>query len=516
VTEFNTDKYDSRREWLVRLEGVTLRVRDRLLLEGTDWVIGSKQHWAVIGPNGAGKSTLVGALTGEVPIVRGKIHFNPTRLSPDRIARVSFAHQRRLAAQADRRDEARCFSRQHDFQTVRQALRPAPVSDLREAPEFGPIADRLELQGLADRPVRYLSNGEIRKVLIARALMGSPRLLILDEPFEGLDPANRRNLMDGFRQWIGDRTRLVLVTHRLDEISDVFTHILAVRDGRVVYRAERTAGMQPQRIEKLYGAGTVQSPDPPLTADGCRRRRRGAQTGPLVALKHVTVRFGHTAVLCGVNWTVNPGENWAVCGPNGCGKSTLLKLIFGELPQAYANEVRVFGRRRGRGESVWEIKSRIGYLSPEFQIRYRKPIVALEVVLSGFFDSVGLYHRYTVRQRAAAENWMARLGICRLARQNFLALSQGEQRQVLLARAMVKRPSLLMLDEPCHGLDPRARQVILQQVDQLGRRPETHLIYVSHHAQEAPACLTHLFRFRPNGDGSYAYECARIRSSRRF
>ena len=497
-------------DWLVHLDRVTLRVRDRRLLKDTDWVIGPNHHWAVIGPNGAGKSTLVGALAGEVPVVGGKIRFNPDRLVPDQVGYVCFEHHRRLIAREERRGIARSFSRNFNFQTVQQILRPAATWDGTSSDTSSPIVDRLGMNDLLDRPLRHLSNGEFRKVLIARELLRAPRLLILDEPFEGLDPATRRDLMNGFERWTSPDTRLVLVTHRLDEISDFFTHVLAVRDGRVVYQAGRNSGMQRARIEKVY-AEAERNSDARLPVAGRRLCGKPTFAGSLVEMKNVTVAFGSTVVLQNLSWIMNAGENWAVTGPNGCGKSTLLKLIVGDHPQAYANEIRLFGRRKGSGENIWDIKRRIGYLSPEFQIHYRKSVPVLDVVLSGFFDSVGLYRRCSAAQRATAESWMDRLGVSHLAGRGYATLSQGEQRRILLARAMIKDPLLLILDEPCHGLDRNARQVVLTFIDQLGRRPETHLIYVSHHWEEAPPCITHELRFRRCGEEGYRYASMRNR-----
>ena len=159
-----------------------------------------------------------------------------------------------------------------------------------------------------------------------------------------------------------------------------------------------------------------------------------------------------------------------ILGPNGSGKTTLLNLITADNPQAYANRIYLFGRRRGSGESIWDIKQRIGIVSSEFQIRYRKPITAFEVVLSGFFDSVGLYRHASAGQKQMAEQWMAVLGIAHKSDKIFNQLSYGEQRMVLLARAMVKMPLMLILDEPCQGLDRTNRHRILEAIDIIGRR----------------------------------------------
>ena len=134
-------------------------------------------------------------------------------------------------------------------------------------------------------------------------------------------------------------------------------------------------------------------------------------------------------------------------------------------------------------------------ISAEFHIRYRKPIPAFDVVLSGFFDSVGLYRHATSEQRDAAGRWMQTLQIADKAERLFHTLSQGEQRMVLLTRAMIKSPRLLILDEPCQGLDPPSRDRLLGLIDRIGCRPDTQLLYVTHHRAEALSCITHELRF---------------------
>jgi molybdate transport system ATP-binding protein len=222
----------------------------------------------------------------------------------------------------------------------------------------------------------------------------------------------------------------------------------------------------------------------------------------LIEMRRVNVRYGSEVILADVDWTVRRGENWAVLGPNGAGKTTLLGMIAGDHPQAYANEIYLFGRRRGSGESIWEVKAPIGMISPEFQIRYRKGITALEVVLSGFHDAVGLYRRCSPMERETERDWLRHMGIADRADRPFPHLSHGEQRLVLLARAMVKSPALLILDEPCQGLDRENRRRFLSLIEGVGRHTATHLLYVTHHPDEVPDCITHVLRLGGGGGGS--------------
>jgi molybdate transport system ATP-binding protein len=216
----------------------------------------------------------------------------------------------------------------------------------------------------------------------------------------------------------------------------------------------------------------------------------------LVRIADASVRYDEVEVLHGVSWTIRQGENWALLGPNGSGKTTLLSLILGDNPQAYASDVEVLGHRRGAGESVWDVKHGIGYVAPEMQMHYEPDTAALAVVCSGLFDSVGLYRRPTPAQRQAAMAWLRRMGLARLTGRAFGDLSAGQQRVLLMARAMVKAPRLLVLDEPCQGLDAANRDRIVRLVDRMAAGGATGVVYVTHHFQEIPACVTHVLKLR--------------------
>ncbi len=218
----------------------------------------------------------------------------------------------------------------------------------------------------------------------------------------------------------------------------------------------------------------------------------GAPGNELIRMKNTTVKYHKVTVLDKVNWTVRQGDNWMILGPNGSGKTTLLKLVLGENQQAYANDIYLFGKKKGSGESVWEIKKNIGFISSELQAHYPTHLSAFDVVCSGFFDSIGLYRLCSNEQKDLARAWIDTLGIAYLAGQKFGQLSHGQCQLVLIARAMVKSPVLLMLDEPCDGLDITNRDRLLQLLGIIGERTDTHLIYVTHHKEEIIPCITHV------------------------
>jgi molybdate transport system ATP-binding protein len=487
-------------ETVVCFTSATLRIRDKFILHDTDWRIDQGQHWAVLGPNGAGKTTLVKALTGDVPVVQGAIDYSKAL----RAGYVSFEQHRQLIAREERRDASRYFSGNlEDISTVYEILLEIDGVAGRSAIDVERIAARLQIEHLLERDIRVVSTGEMRKVQIARALIQAPDMLILDEPFDGLDRAARGSLapiIDGLM----DHTRtVILVTHRQREILPNISHVLAVSDGRVLFQGRRQEVLIPSQMERLYPVSVAPSFSLPAGADK-EARDKSAGTDMLISMKNVRVQYGDTIVLDGLDWTVKSGENWVILGPNGCGKTTLLNLVTADNPQAYANEIYLFGRRRGSGESVWEIKRRTGYVSSEFQIRYRKPLTAFEVVLSGFFDSVGLYRDFTSAQKDIAEHWLEVLGIADKSDRIFSQLSYGEQRMMLLARALVKMPPLLILDEPCQGLDRINRGRILDAIDVIGRPNATTIVYVTHYPDEIPDCMTHMLQFKRRPDGVYS------------
>jgi molybdate transport system ATP-binding protein len=308
-----------------------------------------------------------------------------------------------------------------------------------------------------------------------------------------------------------DDTRTVLlVTHRQREILPNISHVLALGEGKILFQGRREEVLIPPRMERLYPSSFKTAFTIPSRKDGPTGEDGGVVPEVLIHMRNVTVKYDNTTALDNVSWTVKTGENWVVQGPNGCGKTTLLNLITGDNPQAYANEIYLFGKRRGTGESVWDIKRRTGIISSELQIRYRKPVTSFEVVLSGFFDSVGLYRDYTPTQKEFAEQWMEVLGIADKSDRIFSQLSYGEQRMLLLARSMVKIPQILILDEPCLGLDRTNRQRILDAVDVIGRHSETNIVYVTHYPGEIPACMTHMLQFEKEPSGRYRAECRRF------
>lgn len=337
------------------------------------------------------------------------------------------------------------------------------------------------IENLLEKDIRLLSSGELRKFIIVKALLSQPKVLILDNPYIGLDTASRE-ILNSLLQKIVDAgdTQVVLVLADPSDIPPMITHILPIKNRNLEIPACRTSFLSDFSLqEQLF----------PKTYPKAERFRLAinppSKTDEILRMEDIHVAYGHQTILDGFNWKIMKGEKWALLGANGSGKSTLLSLISGDNPQAYANKIHLFGKKRGTGESIWDIKKRIGYISPEMHLHYQKNIPCIDIVGSGFFDTVGLYIRCNEDQRRVALEWMKKFGIAHLKGVSFLQVSSGEQRLVLLCRVFVKNPDLLILDEPFHGLDATNKEKVKNIIENFCTQ-EKSLIFVTHYDDEIP------------------------------
>ena len=325
---------------------------------------------------------------------------------------------------------------------------------------LGELTALFALGDVLDKPLVTLSSGELRKFQLTRVLLGGPEILVIDNPYIGLDPPTRQSLTTVLATLAG-RTTLLLVLSRAAEIPPFITHVIPVADGVPGAKVGREA----------YLDAVL----PPA----------------VIRMRDVSIRYGDRVILDRLDWTVREGEHWALTGANGSGKSTLLSLICADNPRSYACDIELFGRPRGSGETIWDIKRRIGYVSPELHRAFQVDAPALDIVASGLFDTEGLYRHPDEEQYAAARRWMDEFGIAALAERPFLRLSSGEQRLCLVARAFVKDPPLYILDEPLHGLDEDQRRRVKELMDRHCGAPGKTLVMVTHYPEEYPACIDH-------------------------
>lgn len=484
------------------LRDATFRLGERLVFPHTTWSFGREQHWAVLGANGSGKSLFADALRGRLPLVRGELQYHfrpPPGLCPEEsIGHVSFEERRREVHGAVAQSRWNSIEQDgalkvRDFLSYEQVMEvnPFEVTARHQGARRGferrraRAAALLRVEPFFERTLLSLSNGETQRVRLARALCHPFRLLILDEPFFGLDAATRAYFRGLLEQLMATRLRVLLITTREEDLPKGVTHLLRVEACKVVWAGRREKrNERVKKIPKRFNTDTERGPSRP----------KANARAELVRLRNVTVRYGSATILRGVNWTVYEGESWALLGPNGSGKSTLLSLLLGDNPQAYVNDVRVLGRQRGTGDSIWDLKRQIGWVSPELHLHFDDAVSCFGVVASGFHETIGLFEPVTRAQRATAREWLERFDLLEFARNPLFTLSTGLQRMALLARALVKQPRLLALDEPCQGLDDAHRELLIRTVDDLLRSGEVTGIYVTHRAEEIPASVKRVLR----------------------
>lgn len=476
----------------------TFRLSDTKILKLDVLRLKAGESWAFVGSNGSGKSALARALAGELPLLEGSRQSDFTR-----ITRLSFEQLQKLVSDEWQRNNTDLLSPDEDDtgRTTAEIIQ----DEVKDATRCTQLAEQFGISHLLSRRFKYLSTGETRKTLLCQALMADPDLLILDEPFDGLDVGSRQQLADLLARLHAGGLTLVLVLNRFDEIPDFVQFAGVLADCTLTETGERAALLQQALIAQLAHSeklDTITLPEPDSPA--ARHALDAAQ--PLIQLNNGVVSYNDQPIIHHLNWTVNPGEHWHIAGPNGAGKSTLLSLVTGDHPQGYSNDLTLFGRRRGSGETIWDIKKHIGYVSSSLHLDYRVSTTVRNVILSGFFDSIGIYQAVSDKQHKLVQQWLDILGLdSRTADSPFHSLSWGQQRLALIVRALVKHPTLLILDEPLQGLDPLNRQLIRRFVDVLISEGETQLLFVSHHAQDAPDCITHRLTFIP-ADNIYRYE----------
>jgi molybdate transport system ATP-binding protein len=464
---------------LVELRNIRLTLGGKVVLSNVSWAVYRGEGWLVTGANGAGKTSLLQILAGRIwpdPGSQGgmrRYHFDKTASdSPigleGRLAWLSpETHQRfaRLDAPLSAGD-AILTGFAH---TLLLTHRPTPV----QRATARAFADKLGLARFWRRPFPELSQGQQRLVLLARALAAKPRLLVLDEFSDGLDCATQILVGAVIRQRLQAGVAVVVATHRSSDILPGLTRHLVMRKG-ATKEIPMTKGKPQHKLRKRIGKPLLLSP--------------GA---PILEFTHASISIGDHAkvkrILHDIHWTVLPGEHWAVLGPNGSGKSTLLRAIYGELPVARGGALQRFGRTE-RELPLPEARRQMGWVSPALHHNYTADNSVAEVVASGFQSSIGLLRSPSSHELVRAQAALCNLGVGRLAGRRWGTLSFGETRLVLLARALALKPRLLLLDEPCDGLAPGARNSFLRAVA-CAAQAGAQIIVAAHRAEDLPVCV---------------------------
>lgn len=489
---------------IIKIEKGITRMPEWRMAEPVDFDLCGNEHIAIIGPNGGGKSMFVDIITGRHPLLMHdpEYDFAPSNkeLISDNIKYITF---RDSYGDSDGTYYLQQRWNQHDIDestpTVRELLEEAYDLSGEDSDERrnlqAHLYDLFHIEHLLDKYIILLSSGELRKFQLTRTLLSSPRVLIMDNPFIGLDAETRDQLKELLTILSRERAlQIIIVMSRTDDIPDFITHVVEVRNMKVY----------PKTTVKSFLANRKSIEKPLL--DSCKKnailnlayKDSEYHCDEIIKASGVNIRYGTRTILKGLDWTVMNGDRWALSGQNGAGKSTLLSLVCADNPQSYACDISLFGRRRGSGESIWDIKKHIGYVSPEMHRAYCHDIQAIRVVASGLKDSVGLYAKPDDKEYEMCKWWMDIFGVADLGERSFLKLSSGEQRLILLARAFVKDPELLILDEPFHGLDNENRQLVTEIIEAFCRRRNKTLIIVSHYLDELPKCINRRLLLKRN------------------
>ena len=467
---------------IIACENVSIQLGGRTILDGVSFRIEEQENWAIAGDSGSGKSILAKAINHQI-FFRGEVKFigkDGKMLSPH-IVLIEQQHEFKNNSNVSNFYYQQRFNScdSDDALTLEEEL-----TKFSKGISY-PFIELLGLQPLLQKPLIQLSNGENKRLQLAKALIQEPDLLILDNPFTGLDINGRGLLKDIIRQLIEKGIRIILIAP-LSEIPEYFDKTVVLKQGKL--DGIFSAG------DLIFPVATLKSSKEILSQNQVDTIRKvyALQTFPfneVVRMERVNIAYNGKSILSDINWIIKKGERWAVAGPNGAGKSTLLSLITADNPQAYANDIWLFERKRGSGESIWDIKKNIGYISPELHLYFEKGISVLDAVASGFFDTIGLFRRPTPEQLEKISTWLNILGIADQATRMMHQLSLGQQRLVMLARALVKTPPLLILDEPTQGLDVNQTNNFKSVIEAICLVTDVTLIYVSHYKEDIPSVV---------------------------
>lgn len=525
---------------IIEIKGGVVRHPQFRMNAPIDFELLAGEQLAIVGDNGSGKTRLVDVLTGKcalMPMNGVKYDFAPSKakLVSDNMKYLSFRdsygtnegvyyYQQRwnqndieetplvrdLLAESFRvAEEGLTRKTVFDKFVVRDETPEQEAERLRqEAQDREEMHRELEkvkehlyeifhLEQLLDKHIILLSSGELRKFQLTKTLMTNPRVLIMDNPFIGLDVTARQQLGE-FLTLLTKETNVsvVLVLSKTDDIPDIITHVVPVKNltvGRKMTLQEYKESREPVSARMLSEEKERAILSLPDATDS-----DAAECDQVIDFRKVNIRYGERTILKELSFTVRRGEHWALNGENGAGKSTLLSIVCADNPQSYANDIVLFGHQRGKGESIWDIKKHIGYISPEMHRAFMRDIPAVDIVASGLSDVSGLYRKPKPEQRAVCEFWMDVFGIKQYADTTFLKLSSGEQRLVLLARAFVKDPSLLILDEPLHGLDLKNRRLVKDVIEVFCQRKNKTMLMVTHYREEYPKNIDHEIYLKKN------------------
>lgn len=486
-------------------QSLVLRSGVRTILRDISFSLSAGESMAITGSSGSGKTSLGRLIAGQLLPTSGELFIPQTR------RRTMVTQQDNFLSLSGRRSTY--YGQRYENQGMENsptiqgylekvASKENPGQAINEL--VGSVMETMHIDHLGDRKLLQLSNGERKRTQLAAALLQTPDLMVLDQPFVGLDVDSRDKLTKLIQQQMKAGISFVIICSP-KMIPDGISQVIELHQGQQL-QCSPASKFQP-KTEKIAIENEVISPE--LFSGLVNHDEKFEQ---IVGMKKVQVTIGGKQILKDIDWLVKPGEQWALLGHNGAGKTTLLSLVTADNPQGYTNDLVLFDRKRGSGESIWDIKNRIGFVSPELHLYFlrgegifntipglqSKPhshydaLSCMDVIVSGFKNEIGFASQPTDLERDLAERWFPVLGLEHLQDRLFIQASLGEQRALLLARALVKSPSLLILDEPCQGLDEEQTARFVNLLDQVCKHLNTTMVYVTHHRNEIPACVSKL------------------------
>ena len=539
---------------LISIKNCAVSDSKKTFIKNVNWELKNGEFWLVFGENGGGKAEFLRALCGIGPekfvlnCEDNSKYFNDFLDSCD-CEIVSLEQAAKLIEEERLNDESefvdggvdigrtgRFYIAQKIYETEnKKLLKNEPLPAKMQNLENDEVVKLCGISKISERGLKYMSTGEIRRTMLAAALLSKKKFLILSNPFAGLDVESRKILFD-FVCGIGSEGSslgstsfrgpiVVLCMDRWHEIPESITHVIEFSNKEVSFcgtkldfllfknlkKADETDNLidfSKQFSETLVDS-SVCVKDDDLDSGNLQNQSDSKESEEILfELKNVNVGWDGKLVLKNLSWKLKKGEHWLIQGPNGCGKTTLLELITGDNKQVYCNDVTIFGIKRGSGESIWDIKKHLGIVSYRLHVEYRMVgnTSIQNVIISGFKDSIGLYETPTDVEIQIAKKWLSLAGFEGRELESFGSLSYGEQRAILILRSVVKSPKILILDEPCHGLDENYRKKILNLMELIAEKGKTTMLHVTHDITEILSCEKHTLQFVPEEEPMYKIE----------
>ncbi len=477
------------------VKDLVIKTQCDTVLDGISFSLQQNEHLALLGNAGSGKTALLKALSGSM-YYNGKISLNP---SPEK-THVEFVEQRysfkNLCGISDFYYQQRFNSfDSNDAPTVYEELIKASSDANEQANNIDSTLAILGIEHLKNSPLIQLSSGEHKRFQLAKALVNPPEFLFLDTPYTGLDGKGVKELNKLLIEVCANGTQIILIPGTFP-IPEFIKTVAFIEDKKLAFFGNKEEFNADEFIRPLTNLG-YNTQLLPLS-------NQISEFETIVEMKDIHLSYGTHTIFRNLDWKINEGEKWLLKGRNGSGKSSLLSMITGDHPQAYSNEIYLFGIRRGSGESIWDIKQKTGFISPELHAYFDKNVSCFQAIGSGFFDTIGLFKKLSTEQYNKILQWLDFLQVSHVSTRPLHSISVSLQRMILLARALVKNPPLLVLDEPCQGLDQNQSEQFISLVDSICTGTNKTMIYVSHDERNVPGCVEKVFQLEKKGDKFYS------------